>query len=67
MGFKTILLIILLVIIVNVVVIYFYRRHTKKEMKDEMQLQISSMMSQYFALTDNKNKTAGSNQAFIKG
>ncbi len=25
-------------------------------MKEEMQLQISSMMSQYFALSDNKDK-----------
>lgn len=55
-GFGTILMIIALVIMLNVIFIYLYRRHTKKEMREEMQLQVSSIMSQYLALSENSNK-----------
>lgn len=57
-GFSTILMIIVLVVLLNIVFIYLYRRHTKKEMREEMQLQISSIMSQYLALNDNANKSS---------
>lgn len=56
-GVMTIIMIIVLVILLNVVFIYLYRRHTKKEMREEMQLQISSVMSQYLALNENTGKT----------
>ncbi len=49
---KTVFAIIVVVVAINAVLIYCYRRYTKREMKEEMQLQISSMMSQYFALSE---------------
>jgi hypothetical protein len=52
----TILGLIFALVLINALLIYCYRRYTRREMKDEMQLQISSMMSQYFALSDNKGK-----------
>ena len=53
-GKGTVIAIIIIAIAINVLLIYCYRRYTKREMKEEMQLQISSMMSQYFALNDSK-------------
>ena len=55
-GTGTIVMIVIIVVLINVLLIYCYRRYSQREMKDEMQLQISSMMSQYFALSDNKDK-----------
>lgn len=49
-GFMAIFMIAVLVILLNIVFIFLYRRHTKKEMREEMQLQISSIMSKYLAL-----------------
>jgi len=49
---STLIVIILLAVAINVLLIYCYRRYTRREMKEEMQLQISSMVSQYFALND---------------
>jgi len=60
-GVFTIIMIIVLVILVNIVVIYIYRRNTKREMREEMQLQISSIMSQYLALNENKSAIQGAN------
>jgi len=60
-GFFTIFIIILLVVAVNIGLIYLYRRHTKREMREEMQLQISSIMSQYLALNENKPAIQGAN------
>jgi Kef-type K+ transport system membrane component KefB len=60
-GFLTILMIIVLVIALNIAFIYLYRRHTKREMREEMQLQISSIMSQYLALNENKTTSQGAN------
>ncbi len=53
-GTKTIIGLIIALVMINVMLIYCYRRYTKREVNEEMQLQISSMMSQYFALSDNK-------------
>ena len=36
--------------------LYCYGRYAKREMKAEMELQISSVMSQYFALSDTSTK-----------
>lgn len=48
------LVIVIVVIIINIVLICCYRRYSRREMKKEMQLQISSVMSQYFAINDSK-------------
>ena len=57
MGAGKIVAIIIVVVLINVALIYLYRRYTKREIKEEMQLQISSMMSQYFALSESKGKS----------
>lgn len=46
-------------ILINVVIIYCYRRYSQREMKEEIQLQISSVMSQYFALSDASARDRG--------
>ena len=38
-------------ILVNVVIVYCCRRKAKRDMNNEMQMQIESAVSQYFALT----------------
>lgn len=43
--------IVVILIILNVIIIYCYRRHAKREMQGEMQMQIESAVSQYFALS----------------
>ena len=43
--------IVLVLILLNVVIVYCYRRHAKREMQGEMQMQIESAVSQYFALS----------------
>eukprot|EP00831_Metopus_contortus_P034601 TRINITY_DN2758_c0_g1_i8.p1 TRINITY_DN2758_c0_g1~~TRINITY_DN2758_c0_g1_i8.p1 ORF type:complete len:219 (-),score=38.96 TRINITY_DN2758_c0_g1_i8:96-752(-) len=53
-SYKTVIVIVIVLILVNVLLIYCYRRYNQREMKEEMQLQISSMMSQYFALNNDK-------------
>ncbi len=40
----------------SVLLLYCYRRYAKREMKEEMELQIGSIMSQYFALSESKDK-----------
>ena len=47
-------------ILVNVVIVYCCRRRAKREMANEMQIQIESAVSQYFALSQ---KDAAANQA----
>lgn len=46
-------------ILVNVVIVYCCRRKAKRDMNNEMQMQIESAVSQYFALT-NKDTTQSS-------
>lgn len=55
-SFGTIVWLLLLLITLSVVFLCCYRRYEKRELKEEMQLQISSMIGQYFALGDNKAK-----------
>jgi hypothetical protein len=38
-------------IILNMLIVYCYRRYARREMQSEMQVQIESAVSQYFALT----------------
>ena len=42
-------------ILLNITIILCYRRYTKREIKEEMRLQISSIMSNYFLISDPKN------------
>lgn len=46
-----IVLIVLLLIIVNMFIVYCYRRSAKREMQQNMNVQIESAVSQYFALS----------------
>jgi hypothetical protein len=50
-------------ILINVVIVYCCRRRAKREMANEMQFQIESAVSQYFALTQKDNAAPGDNQA----
>lgn len=50
--------IVVAIIIVNVVIVYCCRRKAKRDMNNEMQMQIESAVSQYFALTQ---KDGGNN------
>ena len=43
--------IVVALILVNVVIVYCCRRKAKRDMNNEMQMQIESAVSQYFALT----------------
>jgi hypothetical protein len=43
--------IVVLLILVNVLIVYCCRRKAKRDMNNEMQMQIESAVSQYFALT----------------
>ena len=43
--------IVIALIAVNVVIVYCCRRKAKRDMNNEMQMQIESAVSQYFALT----------------
>lgn len=46
------IVVVVLLVIVNLVMILLYRRCTNREMKDDMQLQVNSAVSQYFALSN---------------
>ena len=52
-GIRTgvIVAIVIVLILLNVIIVYCYRRHAKREMQGEMQVQIESAVSRYFALT----------------
>jgi len=43
--------IVIALILINVVIVYCCRRKAKRDMNNEMQMQIESAVSQYFALT----------------
>jgi len=47
--------IVVLLILVNVLIVYCCRRKAKRDMNNEMQMQIESAVSQYFALTQKDN------------
>jgi uncharacterized membrane protein (DUF485 family) len=52
--------IVLALIAVNVVIVYCCRRKAKRDMNNEMQMQIESAVSQYFALTNKDDATRSS-------
>lgn len=57
----TIVAIVVALILLNVLIVYCCRRKAKRDMNNEMQMQIESAVSQYFALTqkggDSSNRT----------
>jgi len=53
--------IVLGLIVLNVIIVYCYRRYTRREMHDEMKMQIESAISQYHALS-----RSGDGQPFFK-
>ena len=55
---NALIIVVILLVIVNLLLIVLYRRCTNKEFNDDMQLQVNSAVSQYFALST-KNNTSG--------
>ncbi len=51
----TILLLISGVIAINLLIIFCYWKYTRREMQQEVQLQVSSIMSQYMAMAEKKD------------
>ena len=50
------MLLAIVLVILNVLIIVCYRRYSKREIHERMNLQISTAVSQYFALQDRSNK-----------
>jgi len=53
--------IVIILVILNIIIVYCYRRYSKREMQNEMQMQIESAVSQYFALSQR-----GDGKPFVK-
>jgi len=50
--------VVVLLVLVNLFLIVMYRKCTNREMKDDMQLQVNSAVSQYFALSTKHNTSS---------
>lgn len=50
----TIVLLVVIVLLIILIILFFYRRMVKREMSKEMNIQVSQMVSQYFALNEGK-------------
>ena len=48
---SVVVVLVLVLILVNVMIVYCYRRYSKREMQQDMKIQIESAVSQYFALS----------------
>lgn len=48
---SVIVAIVVILVLLNIIIVYCYRRYSKREMQNEMQMQIESAVSQYFALS----------------
>lgn len=48
---NVLIFVVVLLVLVNILLIVLYKRCTKKELKEDMQLQVNSAVSQYFALS----------------
>jgi len=61
---KYIIALVVVLILLNVVIVYCCRRKAKRDMQNEMNMQIESAVSQYFALTtkDSENTSRGARQ-----
>lgn len=62
-SLSAVLLILALAVAINVVIVCLCRRCTRREMKDDIQMQISSIMGQYLALNENSMKVPTANVA----
>lgn len=60
---KYIVLLVVVLILLNVVIVYCCRRKAKRDMQNEMNMQIESAVSQYFALTTKDDAGAPSYRA----
>lgn len=52
-----IIALVVVLILLNVVIVYCCRRKAKRDMQNEMNMQIESAVSQYFALTTKDNES----------
>jgi len=52
---NVLIVVVVLLVLVNVAMIFLYRKCTNRDMKDDMQLQVNSAVSQYFALSTKNN------------
>lgn len=63
----TIAAIVIMLLLLNVLLIYCYRRYTKKDVRNQVNFALSSVMTQYFAITDanksDRNATGASANA----
>ena len=48
---KTVLIIVVSLILLNIILLLCYRRIQKREMREDMKMQVNSAVSQYFALS----------------
>jgi len=60
---KYIIALVVVLILLNVVIVYCCRRKAKRDMQNEMNMQIESAVSQYFALTTKDGENPGSGRA----
>jgi len=60
---KYIIALVVVLILLNVIIVYCCRRKAKRDMQNEMNMQIESAVSQYFALTtkDGESSARGPN------
>ena len=56
LSYTGIIWILVIIIVCTLIILWCYRRYERKELKEEMHLQISSMMTRYFSLNDAKAK-----------
>lgn len=55
---ELLVLVVVVLVLVNLALIYAYRQCAKKEMEQDMQFQVSSAVSQYIALSQQKGNTS---------
>ena len=54
---NVLIIVVVLLVLVNIAIILLYRKCTSHEMKSDMQLQVNSAVSQYFALSTRNNSS----------
>ncbi len=62
-GIWTVVAIVFGVVSINVLLIYCYRRYTRREMREEMQNEISTIMAKYVQITDKREVTLRMDQS----
>ena len=56
---SVLVMIVLFLVVLNVLIILLYRRCQNRELKQNMQLQVNSAVSQYFALSTRNTSSGG--------